>query len=162
MTALLGDFIVLFSFVTSQVEISQFFQLIQNMSGLRELMSLVLFPNQTHKKNQNLDPKHMCLLFRALFRMSWSMGKHRKDLMLFNDRSPQMEMGIMLRNNLNRVFLTCWASLTLKSPHLCSSEHSSCRYIFFCSTRLKNDTYSFVFALSLSPSYNSFFHQTFV
>ena len=129
------------------------------MSGVGGLMSTVLLPNQTHKKNQNPIPKDMCLLFGALSSMSWSVGGITHCSV--TERSAQMEMGIGLRNNLNRVVFTCQASLTLKSTPICSSEHSSCRHIFSCSarTRLKIGTHSFIFALY---SIFSLFHQTFL
>lgn len=69
-TALLGDYVFLFSFSALQVQKSELFSVIQSMSGIGGPRSSVSLPNQTHRKNQNSDPRHTCLFLRALSRKS--------------------------------------------------------------------------------------------
>lgn len=76
MAALLGDFIALFSFSSLQVHKSEL-DPGYVWPWTTDVLSL---PNQTHKKNQNPDSEHVCLLFRALSRMAHGKANEESDI----------------------------------------------------------------------------------
>lgn len=75
MTALLGDFIFLFSFSALQAQESELFPVTQSMSGLGGLKSSVSFPYQTHKNQKSNQDIHV-LCSSGLFLESLACGKH--------------------------------------------------------------------------------------
>lgn len=104
--------------------------------------------NLTRRTRTRIQSMHVCS--SGLFsRKASSLGKH----IIWWQAGPSIwETGSCTES----VFIS-WSSLTLRSTHLCSAEHSSCRM------SLKKTNF-FTLALSLPSSFVFvfFFHQIFV